>query len=127
MHDAIDFQVDCRNYLGYAVRRSGSTSVGGAAPGWRVGIPLAKTNASMANTAKTASEARSPLSRACAFSSTIASASAAGTPASSSAFAQVCVGDEGNAAGQFDLRVCLDLFWDAGIVLDARDEGPGER
>ena len=48
-----------------------SLPVGGAAPGWRVGIPVAKTKASMANIAKTESEARRPSSRDCSFSATM--------------------------------------------------------
>ena len=81
-----------------------SLPLGGVAPGWRVGIPAAKTNASKAPIAKTASEARSPSSRDCWFCSTIASAVSGWHPCFLECYAQVGVGDERNAASQFDLR-----------------------
>lgn len=82
--------MDYSNNLGYVTgcelfTADSASSVGGAAPGWRVGIPVAKTKASRAAIVKTAREAFSPVSRACSFSATIASAVAAGTSASWSA------------------------------------------
>ena len=78
----------CGNHVGYVdgcgLFTAESPSPVGAS-GWRVGIPVAKTKANKAAIASTAREAFSPVSRACSFSAMIASAVAAGTPASWSA------------------------------------------
>ena len=95
-------------------------------PGCRVGMRPVKNSASAATPAMMASAARSALSRAFAFSSTIADWVLPVTMSLVELRLEVVVRQERNPAGQLRVRLLRDARRDVRVLLDPRQQRRGE-